>query len=143
RAWSSAACPPLGEVHRHAGRVRRSRTGARSGGRGSVRDRDRGVVRQSPLRRSRRRTDPRRHRAGDRRATGDGGLGRFDMTAAARAVFARSTWIVAAVVVAFHLATATIYGYHRDEFYYLASGRRLAWGYVDHPPLTPFLYRVS
>ena len=43
----------------------------------------------------------------------------------------------------FHLATANIYGYHRDEFYYLASGRRLAWSYVDHPPLTPLLYRVD
>ena len=36
-----------------------------------------------------------------------------------------------------------IYSYHRDEFYYLASGRRLAWGYVDNPPLTPVLYRIS
>jgi 4-amino-4-deoxy-L-arabinose transferase-like glycosyltransferase len=60
-----------------------------------------------------------------------------------RVDLSRSTWIVAAVVVVFHLATASIYGYHRDEVYYLASGRRLAWGYVDHPPLTPFLYRVS
>jgi len=52
-------------------------------------------------------------------------------------------WIVAGVVVVFHLATASIYGYHRDEFYYLAQGRRLAWGYVDNPPLTPFLYRID
>ncbi|HEX2381321.1 MAG TPA: glycosyltransferase family 39 protein [Acidimicrobiales bacterium] len=60
-----------------------------------------------------------------------------------RVEFARTTWIVGAIVVVFHLATAPIYSYHRDEFYYLASGRRLAWGYVDHPPLTPFLYRLS
>jgi 4-amino-4-deoxy-L-arabinose transferase-like glycosyltransferase len=60
-----------------------------------------------------------------------------------RDALTRSVWLVAALVVAFHLATAQIYSYHRDEFYYLASGRRLAWGYVDHPPLTPFLYRVS
>jgi 4-amino-4-deoxy-L-arabinose transferase-like glycosyltransferase len=52
----------------------------------------------------------------------------------------RSVWFVAAATTGFHLATATIYGYHRDEFYYLASGRRLAWGYVDHPPLTPLVY---
>lgn len=26
--------------------------------------------------------------------------------------------------------------YFRDEFYYLACARRLAWGYVDHPPLS-------
>jgi 4-amino-4-deoxy-L-arabinose transferase-like glycosyltransferase len=55
----------------------------------------------------------------------------------------RSVWIVVGVVVVFHLATAAIYSYHRDELYYLASGRRLAWGYVDQPPLTPFLYRIS
>jgi len=52
-------------------------------------------------------------------------------------------WITAAVVAVAHVATAGIYGYHRDEFYYLAQGRRLAWGYVDNPPLTPFLYRVG
>ncbi len=51
--------------------------------------------------------------------------------------------IIAAVTAAFHLATASIYGYHRDEFYYLAQGRRLAWGYVDNPPVTPFLYRAG
>ncbi len=55
----------------------------------------------------------------------------------------RSVWIIAAATMVFHLATATIYGYHRDEFYYLASGRRLAWGYVDHPPITPLLYRAA
>lgn len=52
-------------------------------------------------------------------------------------------WVVAGVTTLFHLATASIYSYHRDEFYYLASGRRPAWGYVDHPPLTPLLYRVA
>ena len=31
--------------------------------------------------------------------------------------------------------TLANYGIFRDEFYYLANGRRLAWGYVDHPPL--------
>ncbi|MGZ8762547.1 MAG: ArnT family glycosyltransferase [Acidimicrobiia bacterium] len=54
-----------------------------------------------------------------------------------------ATWVVATATTLFHLATANSYGYHRDEFYYLASGRRLAWSYVDHPPLTPLLYRLS
>ncbi len=33
------------------------------------------------------------------------------------------------------------YGYFRDELYYLACSDRLAWGYVDHPPLSIVLLR--
>lgn len=35
-----------------------------------------------------------------------------------------------------HLATNGRYGMFIDEYYYLACARRLAWGYVDHPPLS-------
>ncbi len=35
------------------------------------------------------------------------------------------------------------WGYFRDEFYYLACGRRLAWGYVDHGPLVAVQARVA
>src|SRR5215813_10508287 len=35
------------------------------------------------------------------------------------------------------------YGYFRDEFDYLSCGDHLAWGYVDQPPLLPFLVRIS
>jgi hypothetical protein len=41
---------------------------------------------------------------------------------------------VALVVVALHLATNALYGFHRDELYYLDSARHLALGYVDYPP---------
>ncbi|MGH8918615.1 MAG: hypothetical protein ACRD0H_09795, partial [Actinomycetes bacterium] len=50
---------------------------------------------------------------------------------------------LAAAKVAFQLATADLYGAHRDEFYYLQSGHHLAWGYVDNPPLVPVLYRLQ
>ena len=45
--------------------------------------------------------------------------------------------------VAFQLASANRSGLHRDEMYYLAGGHHLAWGYVDHPPLVPALYRLG
>lgn len=43
---------------------------------------------------------------------------------------------IAAAKVLVHLAAITRYGYFRDELYYLASTEHLAWGYVDHPPLS-------
>jgi 4-amino-4-deoxy-L-arabinose transferase-like glycosyltransferase len=49
---------------------------------------------------------------------------------------------VAAAKVAIHLSLASRYGFHRDELYYLMCGRHLAWGYVDHPPLTAFAARI-
>jgi Dolichyl-phosphate-mannose-protein mannosyltransferase len=51
--------------------------------------------------------------------------------------------VVGVLTAAFHLATAGVWGFHRDEFYYLACSRRLAWGFVDHPPITPALFRVQ
>jgi 4-amino-4-deoxy-L-arabinose transferase-like glycosyltransferase len=42
-----------------------------------------------------------------------------------------------------HLAVATRFGWHRDEFYYVISGRHLAWGYPDQPPLAPLLARLA
>lgn len=42
-----------------------------------------------------------------------------------------------------HLVYNRWYGYHHDEFYFLACGYHLAFGYVDHPPLTPWIARLS
>jgi hypothetical protein len=35
------------------------------------------------------------------------------------------------------------YGYFRDEFYYLACGHHLAWGFVDHGPIVAVQARVG
>src|SRR5260370_23071421 len=42
-----------------------------------------------------------------------------------------------------HLYFNNRYGYFRDEFDYMACGDHLAWGYVDQPPLVPFLVKIS
>ena len=50
---------------------------------------------------------------------------------------------LAAVKLCFHIATSNGYGLVRDEFYYLASTDHLAWGYVEHPPLSIALLALS
>ena len=46
---------------------------------------------------------------------------------------------IAAAKLLLHLLTAARYGIFRDEMYYLACSQHLAWGYVDHPPMTVFI----
>ena len=52
---------------------------------------------------------------------------------------------LSAIAVLFHVLTTWLspYGYFIDEFYYLACARRLAFGYVDHPPFTPLLLAAT
>jgi hypothetical protein len=45
-------------------------------------------------------------------------------------------WALAAAVFLVEMAFGPRYGLFRDEFYYLACADHLAWGYVDHPPLS-------
>jgi 4-amino-4-deoxy-L-arabinose transferase-like glycosyltransferase len=42
-----------------------------------------------------------------------------------------------------HILTNGQYGWHRDELALLDDARRLAWGYVAYPPITPALARVA
>jgi hypothetical protein len=48
-----------------------------------------------------------------------------------------------AVALLVHLLTNERYGYFRDELYYIACGHHLAFGYVDQPPFSILLLRVS
>jgi len=57
-------------------------------------------------------------------------------------VFTSSTavvWYIAAAIFLAHMLTAARYGYFRDELYYLACARHLAFGYVDQPPMIALL----
>ena len=51
-------------------------------------------------------------------------------------------WAIALAQFIIHFYFNNRYGYFRDEFDYIACGKHLAWGYVDQPPLVPFLTRI-
>src|SRR5438874_6986504 len=51
-------------------------------------------------------------------------------------------WAIALAKFVFHLYSNNRYGYFRDEFDYISCGDHLQWGYVDQPPLVPFLIHL-
>ena len=52
-------------------------------------------------------------------------------------------WAIALAKLILHIYFNNRYGYFRDEFDYMSCGDHLQWGYVDQPPLIPFLIHVS
>jgi len=72
-------------------------------------------------------------------------------TSTRRSTLPAIIWIglaFAAAKVALHIITNIIaqhagYGIFRDEMYYLICGRRLAWGYVDQPPMIALAARLT
>src|SRR5258708_14983396 len=52
-------------------------------------------------------------------------------------------WAIALAKLLLHIYFNNRYGYFRDEFDYMSCGDHLAWGYVDQPPLIPFLIHIS
>lgn len=55
----------------------------------------------------------------------------------------RPPFVVAAAATGVLIAVAGRYGWHRDELYFFEAGQRLAWGYVDFPPVVAVLARMS
>ena len=52
-------------------------------------------------------------------------------------------WLIALAKLLFHIYFNNRYGYFRDEFDYISCGDHLGWGYVDQPPLIPFLIHIN
>ena len=42
-----------------------------------------------------------------------------------------------------HMFTNHQYGFHQDEMVVMDNANNLDWGFVEYPPLTPFLARVE
>ena len=74
---------------------------------------------------------------------------RNNIEAAFMEISQKPLWTATRIVIALalaklllHLLTFRGYGIFRDELYYLACSRHLAWGYVEFPPMIAVLTRA-
>jgi 4-amino-4-deoxy-L-arabinose transferase-like glycosyltransferase len=68
-----------------------------------------------------------------------------DLVSRASAASADRTVVVGLMIVStlVHLLLVGRYGYHGDELYFIECGRHLAFGYVDHAPVIPWIARLA
>src|SRR5512141_109006 len=52
-------------------------------------------------------------------------------------------WLLGLALFLLHMFTNHQYGFHQDEMVVLDNANNLAWGYIEYPPLTPFLARIE
>ncbi len=52
-------------------------------------------------------------------------------------------WLLGLALFLLHIFTNHQYGFHQDEMVMLDDANNLAWGFVEYPPLTPFIARIA
>jgi 4-amino-4-deoxy-L-arabinose transferase-like glycosyltransferase len=52
-------------------------------------------------------------------------------------------WLLGLALFLLHMFTNHQYGFHQDEMVVVDNAYNLGWGYVEYPPITPFLTRIS
>jgi hypothetical protein len=52
-------------------------------------------------------------------------------------------WLLSLALFLLHMFTNNQYGFHQDELVVLDNANHLDWGYIEYPPLTPFLARIE
>src|SRR5512134_131915 len=55
----------------------------------------------------------------------------------------RFLWLLGFALFLLHMFTNHQYGFHQDEMIVLDNANNLDWGYIEYPPLTPFLARIE
>lgn len=52
-------------------------------------------------------------------------------------------WLLGLALFLLHMFTNHQYGFHQDEMVVLDNANNLDWGFIEYPPLTPFLARIE